>query len=60
MRCGFCAVGGRYAIEPMQQSAWAQGQLFVPDGIATVAPGANALSDLFDAVGIGASWALEG
>ena len=55
-----CGRGQVCHFEPMQQSAWAQEQLFAPDGIATVASGANALSDLLDAVGIGASRTLEG
>ena len=38
--------------EPLQRSAWAQQQAFVPDGIATVAPGANALPDFLDSVGV--------
>lgn len=41
----------RYA-EPLQQSSWAQCQSIIPDGIATVAPDANALDVFFDAVGI--------
>lgn len=44
----------RYA-ERLQQSSWAMRQDMVPDGIASVAPGANSLAEFFDAVGI-APW----
>ena len=39
-------------LETLQQSTWATQQNFTPDGIATVAPGANAISGFCDAIGV--------
>lgn len=48
----FCGRAFERSAEPLQQSSWAQRQTIVPDGVASVAPHANALDAFFDAVGI--------
>ena len=40
------------SVETLHRSSWAERHQFVPDGIAAVAPGANALSSFLDMVGI--------
>lgn len=49
-----CGRTQSYYLESLQQSSWALKQRFTPDGIAAVAPGANALSEFLDVVRIGA------
>lgn len=48
-----CGRTQSYYLESLQQSSWALKQRFTPDGIAAVAPGANALSEFLDVVRIG-------